>query len=70
MSLFPDYATLEPQWRADCNNWNISITTINRRLLALSSPPIFLRLFNDRYAKETQEEIVAVAPGFIDLSVD
>jgi hypothetical protein len=49
MSLFPNYAILKPQWQADCNNWNASISAINYYLLVFSSPPIFLRLFNNRY---------------------
>jgi hypothetical protein len=49
MSQVPDYSGLEAQWQADCHNWNNNITATNRRLPALSSPPIFLKLFNDRY---------------------
>jgi hypothetical protein len=57
MSEVPDYSGLEAQWQVDYHNWNTNITATNHRRPALSSPPTFLKLFNNGY--NTYEDLKA-----------
>ena len=45
----PDYSSLKTQWQVNCYNQNANITATNYYRPALSNPPTFLKLFNNRY---------------------
>ena len=49
MAEVPNYSGLKAQWQVDYHNWNANITATNHRRPALSNPPTFLKLFNNRY---------------------